>query len=69
MPDDHPLSLCQIGQIRGGLYAIRDELEGVKAQLGRLPTRSYLARTALGIIFATTILTTLSIIWFLHYAR
>jgi len=44
-------------------------LEGVKAQLGRLPTRSYLARTALGIIFATTILTTLSILWFLHYAR
>jgi hypothetical protein len=68
MPDDHPLSLCQMAEARGGLYAIQEQLEGVKAQLGRLPTRSYLARTALGIIFATTMLTTLSILWFLHHA-
>jgi hypothetical protein len=67
MPDDCPLTLCQIAQTRGGLYAIQDDLECVKAQLARLPTRSDLARAALGIIFATTILTTLDLLWCLHY--
>jgi hypothetical protein len=35
--------------------------EVIQAQLSRLPTRRELARTALGIIFATMMLTTLSL--------
>jgi hypothetical protein len=34
-------------QARGDLYAIQDEIECVKAQLARLPTRAYFNRTLL----------------------
>jgi hypothetical protein len=64
MVDERALTLRQLDQIRGDLYAVQDELECMKAQFARLPTRSDLARAALGIIFATTMLTTLSILWF-----
>jgi len=64
MMDEHALTLRQADQIRGDLYAVQEELEWVKAQLTRLPTRSDLARAALGIVFATMMLTTLSILWF-----
>jgi hypothetical protein len=40
----------------GDLYAIADDLEFLKAQLARVPTRRELARTALGIIFCTAAL-------------
>jgi hypothetical protein len=39
--------LRQIDQARGDLYAISDDLEFLKAQLARLPTRAYLRRTLL----------------------
>jgi len=47
MPDERPLTLRQIDQARGDLYAIADDLEFLKAQLARLPTRKELAQTAL----------------------
>jgi hypothetical protein len=53
MPDEHTLTLRQIDQPRGDLYASPTNLEFVKAQLARIPTRKELARTALGIIFGT----------------
>jgi hypothetical protein len=68
MAEEYPLTLRPIDQTHGDFYAIQDELECVKAQLARLPTGSDLARTALGIIFATMMLTTLSVLWFLHYS-
>ena len=37
--------------------------------LARLPTRRDLARTALGIIFTTAMLTTLAILWSTGYWR
>jgi hypothetical protein len=46
--------------------AIESDLEVIQKQLARLPTRRELARTALGIIFATMMLTTLSLLFFLH---
>jgi hypothetical protein len=49
-------SLRQIDQARGDLYAIADDLEFIKTQLARLPTRKDLAQTALGIIVATSAL-------------
>jgi hypothetical protein len=41
------LALRQADQARGDLYAIQDELDFIKAQLARLPTRRDLARSAL----------------------
>ncbi len=38
----------------------------LQKQLARLPTRRELARTALGIIIATMMLTTLSLLFFLR---
>jgi hypothetical protein len=37
------------------------------SQIAQLPTRRELARTAMGIIFATMMLTTLSLLFFLQY--
>lgn len=47
MQDERALTLRQIDQARGGLYAITDDLEFIKFQLSRLPTRAYLSRTLL----------------------
>ena len=69
MSDERSLTLHQIDQARGDLYAISDDLDLVKVQLARLPTRRELAQTALGVIFATAMLTTLAILWFTGYWR
>jgi hypothetical protein len=58
--------LRQADQARTDLAAIESELEAIQIQLSRLPTRRELAGTALGIIFATMILTTLSLLFFLR---
>ena len=50
-----------VPQARGDLYAIADDLEFLKVQLARIPTRKELARMALGIIFCSAALV---IIWF-----
>jgi hypothetical protein len=47
MPDERPFTLRQIDQARGDLYTIADDLEFIKSQLARLPTRKELAQTAL----------------------
>lgn len=52
MPDERKFTLRQIDQARGDLYAITDDLDFVKTQLARIPTRKELAQTALGIIVA-----------------
>jgi hypothetical protein len=47
MHNEHALTLRQIDQARGDLYAIADELETVRLTLRRMPTRAYLSRTLL----------------------
>ena len=59
MQDEHALTLRQIDQARGHLYGISDDLDFLKGQLARLPTRKDLARAALSIIFCTAVVTTL----------
>jgi hypothetical protein len=49
--------LRQAAQARTTSTAIESELEVIQIQLSRLPTRRELARTELGIIFATVMLT------------
>jgi hypothetical protein len=51
---------------RTDFAAIESDLEVIQKQLSRLPTRRELAGTALGIIFATMMLTTLSLLFFLR---
>ena len=46
MQDEHALTLRQIDQARGDLYGISDDLDFLKGQLARLPTRKDLARAA-----------------------
>jgi hypothetical protein len=47
MPDENTLTLRQIDQARGDLYAITEELAVLQAQLVRLPTRTDLTRLML----------------------
>ena len=47
MPDERSLTLRQVDQARGDLYAIADDLELLKVQLARLPTCAYFSRTLL----------------------
>jgi hypothetical protein len=47
MPDERQFTLRQVDQARGDLYAIADDLEFLKVQVTRLPTRKELAQTAL----------------------
>jgi hypothetical protein len=47
MPDERPFKLRQIDQARSDLYAIGDDLEFIKSQIARLPTRKELARLTL----------------------
>jgi hypothetical protein len=47
MRDEYAFKLRQIDQARGDLYAIANELEALKAQIARLPTRAFVSRLAL----------------------
>jgi hypothetical protein len=47
MPDDNTLTLQQADQARADFAGIEDDLDFIKAQLARLPTRKELARAAL----------------------
>jgi hypothetical protein len=58
--------LQQADQARTDFAAIESELEVIQKQLARLPSRGKLPATALGIIFATMMLTTLSLLVFLR---
>ena len=61
MHDEHSLTLRQIDQTRDDLFAVQDELEFLKIQLARLPTRKDLARMALAIMVSTAGLVLLGI--------
>ena len=50
MPDERPFTLRQVDQAHGDLHAIADDLEFIKSQLARLPTRKELAQIALGMV-------------------
>ena len=69
MPDAHILSLRQADQARTDFAAIESDLQFVMGQLSRLPTRKEQARNALGIIFATAMLTTVAVLLFTGFWR
>jgi hypothetical protein len=47
MPDEDQLSLRQADQIRGDLYGLQDDLDFIKVQLARLPTKNEVWRAAM----------------------
>jgi hypothetical protein len=47
MPGKNSFTLRQVDQARGDLYGIDDNLEFLKIQIARLPTRAYVSRIAL----------------------
>src|SRR3984893_5775721 len=47
MQDEDQLSLRQADQIRGDLYALQDDLDFIRVQLLRLPTRNEVWRAAM----------------------
>ena len=60
-PSERALTLRQIDQARTDFALIEDHLEFIAGQLAKQPTRGDLAKSALGIIFCTAVLTTLFI--------
>ena len=62
MSDQRQLTLQQVDQARTDFALIDSNLELIMGQLSRLPTRGDLAKTALGIIFCTAVVTTL-LVW------
>jgi hypothetical protein len=54
------------GLVRTNFALIESELEIIKSSLPRLPARRELAGTAIGILFATWMLTTPSLPFFLR---
>jgi hypothetical protein len=69
MSERYPLALRQVDQARTDFATIESDLQFLMAQLARIPTRKEQARNALGIIFATAMLTTLAVLWFTGYWR
>ena len=59
MPNDNILTLRQTDQARTDFALNESNLEFIAGQLARLPTRRDLAKAALGIIFCSTVFTTL----------
>ena len=56
MPDQNLLTLRHANQPRTDFAAIESDLQFVRGQLARLPTRRDLAKAALGIIISTAAL-------------
>jgi hypothetical protein len=66
MSDQNILTLRQADQARTDFAAIESDLQFMMGQLAQLPTRRYLAKAALGIIFCTAVITTL-FVWIAWY--
>jgi hypothetical protein len=64
MPDEYNLTLRQADQARTDFAALADDLDFIKAQLARLPTRKHLAQTALLALCAGAALTTVLMLAF-----
>jgi hypothetical protein len=56
MQDEHTLTLRQFDQARTDFALIESDLTFIAGQLAKLPTRGFIARTALGIMFGSAAL-------------
>jgi hypothetical protein len=69
MSEKNPLTLRLADQVLSDFAAIDCDLQFIMAQFARIPTRKEQARNALGIIFATAMLTILAVLWFTGFWR
>src|ERR1700730_2356857 len=69
MSERYPLALRQADQARTDFATIESDLQFLMGQLARVPTRKEQARNALGIIFATAMLTTVAVLLFIGFWR
>jgi hypothetical protein len=69
MSERYPLALRQADQARTDFATIESDLQFLMGQLARVPTRKEQARNALGIIFATAMLTTVAVLLFTGFWR
>ena len=69
MSNKNILTLRQADQGRTDFALIEEHLEFLAGQLARIPTRKEQARNALGIIFATAMLTTVAVLLFTGFWR
>jgi hypothetical protein len=69
MPKEYPFTLYKADKARSDFATIESDLQFLMGQLARIPTRKEQARNALGIIFATAMLTTLAVLWFTGFRR
>jgi hypothetical protein len=69
MTDQRQFTLRQVDQARTDFALVESNLEFIASQLAKQPTRGDLAKTALGIIFCTAIVTTLFIWVMWHQLR
>jgi hypothetical protein len=56
MLNEHALTLRQIDEVRADLAAIENDLDFIKGQLARVPTRTQLARYSLLVLLGTACL-------------
>ncbi|HWZ07046.1 MAG TPA: hypothetical protein VNY53_09085 [Bradyrhizobium sp.] len=61
MPDERPFTLCQVDRARDDFAALQDDLDFIKVQLARLPTRNEVWRAAMlgmlgGVVAAVTLI-------------
>ena len=67
MLDKHTLTLRQADQARGDLYAIQDDLDFLKVQLARIPTRNEIVRVTIWIALGVCVVATAGIDTLLRY--
>jgi hypothetical protein len=65
MSDENLVTLPLAAKMRRDLAIMGMEIEYIQARIAQIPTRSDLARAALGIIFSTAALTTIFGWWFI----
>ncbi len=66
MQNENIVQLRAVDQARTDFALIESNLEFIAGQLAKQPTRGDLAKTALGIIFCTAVVTTL-LVWFVWH--
>jgi hypothetical protein len=67
MSDERTITLQQVDRLRTDIANLESGLEIIMAQLARQPTTGDLAKAALGLMFSTSVITTLMTWWLIAH--
>ena len=67
MSDERTITLQQVDRLRTDIANLESGLEIIMAQLARHPTKGDLAKAALGLMFSTSVITTLMTWWLIAH--